>query len=119
MVSVREKFTERLNQAQKASGVSKSSIGAAVGKDRQTVYRWFSGANMPSLEEIEIISELTGYPVYWFYGGELPENKTERMRTEAAALLAKLENESNIEQVLKTLEILHGSEKKSNQSKAR
>lgn len=61
---------------------------------------------------LEKLIMVTGFSEEELLGTVRVVKSSADMKTEAMKLLLELENESNIEQVLKTLEILHNSENK-------
>lgn len=101
MVNARKKLISRLHESLKESGVKKVEIQKAVGKTKSAVMAWFAGTASPSLEDIEIISKLTGFPVPWFYGGTRGSASRNELIVEINSKILKIQETKSLEAVLK------------------
>lgn len=56
----------RIKRLLNETGWGQAELGRRVGVSQQTVQRWASGKVSPSPDNLDKLSEITGYPVYWF-----------------------------------------------------
>ncbi|MEH4987362.1 helix-turn-helix domain-containing protein [Enterobacter asburiae] len=67
--------TKRLLQE---TGWSQKELGQKIGVSQQTVQRWASGLVSPNPDNLDKLSEVTGYPPYWFM---LPPDENDQVVT--------------------------------------
>ncbi|ELH8381023.1 helix-turn-helix domain-containing protein [Salmonella enterica subsp. enterica] len=56
----------RLKKLLSETGWSQAALGRMIGVSQQTVQRWASGQVSPTPDNFDKLSEITGYPVFWF-----------------------------------------------------
>ncbi|ELY5939591.1 helix-turn-helix domain-containing protein [Cronobacter sakazakii] len=58
--------TYRINKLLKDNGWSQSELAQKLNLTQQTVQKWVKGKSSPSMDNIDKLVELTGYPPRWF-----------------------------------------------------
>lgn len=56
----------RIKRLLSEKGWGQAELGRKLGVSQQTVQRWAAGKVSPNPENLDMLSEITGYPVYWF-----------------------------------------------------
>lgn len=68
----------RIKRLLSEKGWGQAKLGRKLGVSQQTVQRWAAGKVSPNPENLDMLSEITGHPVYWFmlppdYGDKVTE----------------------------------------------
>lgn len=58
--------TYRINRLLKERNWSQVDLAQRLGVTQQTIQKWAKGKTSPSMENVDKLSEVTGYPPYWF-----------------------------------------------------
>lgn len=61
---------KRISKARAVAGLTQEALGAAVGVDRQTVYRWEAEEREPSARHVAAVVRVTGCGPGWLLGVE-------------------------------------------------
>ncbi|EDQ2394515.1 TPA: helix-turn-helix domain-containing protein [Salmonella enterica] len=56
----------RIKKVLMNEGWSQSELARRIGVSQQTAQRWVSGIASPTTSNMDKLSEITGYPSYWF-----------------------------------------------------
>ncbi|EAW9078560.1 helix-turn-helix domain-containing protein [Salmonella enterica] len=59
-------ITYRIKKVLTDEGWSQSELARRIGISQQTVQKWVSGITSPTTSNMDKLSEITGYPIYWF-----------------------------------------------------
>ena len=68
--------TYRLKLVLEKSGLKQAELARRIGVAQQSVQKWVHGITSPSTANLDKLSEVTGYPPYWFM---LPPNEEEQV----------------------------------------
>ncbi|EJQ8147428.1 helix-turn-helix domain-containing protein [Salmonella enterica subsp. enterica serovar Newport] len=80
-------ITYRIKKVLTDEGWSQSELARRIGISQQTVQKWVSGITSPTTSNMDKLSEITGYPIYWFM---LPPEGDDQVATpESMKLSAK------------------------------
>ena len=66
-------ISERIQQLRKSNGLSQEQLAEKLDVSRQAVSKWESGASVPDVEKIVLISELFGVTTDYLMKDEAPE----------------------------------------------
>ena len=58
--------TYRINRLLKERNWSQTDLAQRMGVTQQTIQKWAKGKTSPSMENVDKLSEITGYAPYWF-----------------------------------------------------
>lgn len=72
------RFRSRLSSSLERAGMTPAGLAEAVGKSRQVVWQWLSGARIPSAVSIVRIARALDVPADWLLG-EPPTRCAERV----------------------------------------
>lgn len=68
----------RVKKLMDLTGWSPSVLAQKIGVSQQTVHLWVDGKSIPSPANLDKLTEITGYPSYWFM---LPPEETDQIST--------------------------------------
>lgn len=78
---------QRIAEIRKEARLSQEAFGESLGVSRQAISKWESGASIPDVEKLILLSRIYGAPVGWILGveekrenGELSETQLEMVR---------------------------------------
>jgi transcriptional regulator with XRE-family HTH domain len=74
----------RINQARAFTRLTQDQLRRAVGCDRKTLSSWENDHTSPTVHQLLVIAEVTGFSVAWFVDGLVPQRAmavTERYPT--------------------------------------
>lgn len=61
-----EERGRRIRSARRDAGLTVEALSVALGRNRDTVYRWEQGRSSPTVDELLRIAQLTGRPSGYF-----------------------------------------------------
>lgn len=70
--------TYRINRLLKERNWSQTELAQRLGLTQQTIQKWVKGKTSPAMENVDKLSEVTGYPPYWFM---LPPDEGDQVAT--------------------------------------
>ncbi|EEW0858700.1 helix-turn-helix domain-containing protein [Escherichia coli] len=68
--------TYRIKLVLEKTGLKQAELARRIGVAQQSVQKWVHGITSPSTANLDKLSEVTGYPPYWFM---LPPNEEEQV----------------------------------------
>ena len=73
------RFSQNLQKAREAAGLSQAELARKVEVPRQHVSKWEGGKNLPSLENALALSRVLGLSVNELFGEEVPKSDVQRL----------------------------------------
>lgn len=70
--------TYRIKLVLEKTGIKQAELARRIGVAQQSVQKWVHGITSPSTANLDKLSEVTGYPPYWFM---LPPDEGEQVVT--------------------------------------
>lgn len=80
--------TYRINRLLKERNWSQTDLAQRMGVTQQTIQKWAKGKTSPSMENVDKLSEITGYAPYWFM---LPPDEGDQVVTPDAMKLGPMQ----------------------------
>ncbi|EMM0378113.1 helix-turn-helix domain-containing protein [Pluralibacter gergoviae] len=82
--------TYRINRLLREKAWSQSMLAQKLGVTQQTIQKWVKGKASPSMENIDRLVDVTGYPSHWFM---LPPEDDDQQSAPLPAKMSETERE--------------------------
>ena len=85
-----EVTTYRIKLVLEETGLKQAELARRIGVAQQTVQKWVYGLTSPTTANLDKLSEVTGYPPYWFM---LPPTEGDQITTPDTMKIGPMERE--------------------------